>query len=73
MAGADRIVPIGRHSKLRPGFIHDGFHPLRRMVRWVAVERPMSYKYQFTAASVSELEWNLYEKVFEDIPQPQSA
>ena len=45
--GADRIVPVGRTGQFRPGFLHDGFEPLRRLVRWSTVERPLSYKYRF--------------------------
>jgi long-chain-fatty-acyl-CoA reductase len=37
--GADRIVPVGHTGWPTEGFIHDGFHPMRRMVRWSAVER----------------------------------
>lgn len=45
--GADRIVPIGRSARMRSGFVHDGFHPMRRMVRWSAIERDTRFKYQF--------------------------
>ena len=37
--GADRIIPLGHTGWPTEGFIHDGFHPMRRMVRWSAVER----------------------------------
>lgn len=37
--GADRVIPIGHTGWPTEGFIHDGFHPMRRMVRWSAVER----------------------------------
>lgn len=37
--GADRIIPIGHTGWPTEGFIHDGFHPMHRMVRWSAVER----------------------------------
>lgn len=47
--GADRVVPLGRTGQFRAGFLHDGFEPLRRLVRWSTVERPMSYKYRFGA------------------------
>jgi long-chain-fatty-acyl-CoA reductase len=50
-AGADRIVQVGRMARMRPGFIHDGFHPMRRMVRWVAIERGLEYKYKFFSRS----------------------
>ncbi len=38
--GADRIIPPGRSGRMREGFIHDGFHPMRRMVRWSTVDVP---------------------------------
>jgi hypothetical protein len=37
--GACRIIPVGRSCRMRDGFIHDGFHPMRRMVRWSIIER----------------------------------
>jgi long-chain-fatty-acyl-CoA reductase len=37
--GADRIIPVGHTGWPTEGFIHDGFHPMRRMVRWSTVER----------------------------------
>jgi long-chain-fatty-acyl-CoA reductase len=37
--GVARILPLGRTARMREGFIHDGFHPMRRMVRWSIVER----------------------------------
>ncbi|GAB4536233.1 MAG: aldehyde dehydrogenase family protein [Haliangiales bacterium] len=37
--GADRIIAVGHTGWPTEGFIHDGFHPMRRMVRWSAVER----------------------------------
>jgi long-chain-fatty-acyl-CoA reductase len=49
LAGADRVVPLGRMARFRPGFIHDGFHPMRRMVRWVVLERGLEQKYRFKA------------------------
>jgi long-chain-fatty-acyl-CoA reductase len=55
-AGVDRIVPSGRMTVFRPGFIHDGFHPMRRMVRWSIVERPVSTKYRFAGAGIEQLE-----------------
>lgn len=59
-AGAVRIVQVGRMSRLRPGFIHDGFHPLRRMVRWVALERGLEQKYRFMTHSPEEDERRIY-------------
>jgi long-chain-fatty-acyl-CoA reductase len=47
-AGADRIVPAGRMTRFRPGLSHDGFRPMARMVRWVSLERNISFKYKFT-------------------------
>ncbi|MBA3329114.1 MAG: aldehyde dehydrogenase family protein [Solirubrobacterales bacterium] len=58
--GADRIVQVGRMSRLRPGFIHDGFHPMRRMVRWVALERGLEQKYRFMTHSPEEDEQRIY-------------
>lgn len=37
--GADRIIPVGHTGWPTEGFIHDGFHPMQRMVRWSAIER----------------------------------
>jgi len=37
--GADRIIPIGHTGWPTEGFIHDGFHPMQRMVRWSTIER----------------------------------
>ncbi len=54
LKGADRIVPLGRMARFRPGFIHDGFHPMRRMVRWVALERGLEQKYRFMTHSPEE-------------------
>lgn len=46
-AGADRVVSIGRTGRSWPeGFIHDGFHPMRRMVRWSAVEPRTGWLYR---------------------------
>ncbi len=59
-AGVDRIVQVGRMARFRPGFIHDGFHPMRRMVRWVAIERGLEQKYRFMSHSVEEDEQRIY-------------
>src|SRR5712691_2768232 len=58
--GADRIVQVGRMSRFRPGFVHDGFHPMRKMVRWVTVERPIALKYRYTDVSPEEYDRKLY-------------
>jgi long-chain-fatty-acyl-CoA reductase len=50
-AGAVRIVPAGHMGIMRPGFVHDGFHPMRRMVRWVTVERGYEQRYRFMTGS----------------------
>jgi long-chain-fatty-acyl-CoA reductase len=55
-AGADRIVPPGRMGRFRPGLSHDGFHPMRRMVRWAALERDGSFKYRFASKESEEAE-----------------
>jgi long-chain-fatty-acyl-CoA reductase len=54
--GADRIVPPGRMGRFRPGLSHDGFHPMRRMVRWSALERDGSFKYHFASGESAEAE-----------------
>lgn len=59
-AGADRIVQVGRMTRFRPGFTHDGVHPLRQMVRWVTVERPIALKYRYTDVSPEEYDRRLY-------------
>jgi long-chain-fatty-acyl-CoA reductase len=45
--GVDRLVDLGRAGRPRPGFSHDGMLPLSRMVRFVTLERPLSFKYHF--------------------------
>jgi long-chain-fatty-acyl-CoA reductase len=45
--GALRITDVGLASRPRPGFVHDGMHPLRRMVNYVTVERGVDYKGKF--------------------------
>jgi long-chain-fatty-acyl-CoA reductase len=59
-AGADRVVPIGRMARFRPGFIHDGFRPMSRMVRWVCIERNLDQKYRFMTHSRAEDEERIY-------------
>ncbi|WP_308313981.1 acyl-CoA reductase [Streptomyces sp. GbtcB7] len=34
-AGVRRVVSLGRAGGMPPGLSHDGFHPLRRLMRWV--------------------------------------
>ncbi|MFC4503475.1 MULTISPECIES: acyl-CoA reductase [Streptomyces] len=34
-AGVQRVVSIGKAGGMPPGLSHDGFHPLRRLMRWV--------------------------------------
>ena len=58
--GADRLVQPGRMTRFRPGFIHDGFHPLRRMVRWSTIERGLDYRYRFMSRSAEEDEDLIY-------------
>ena len=62
LAGADRIVQVGRTGRMRPGFIHDGFHPMQRMVRWATIERSLDYKFRFMKTSAREDEDNVYRK-----------
>jgi long-chain-fatty-acyl-CoA reductase len=59
-AGVDRVVPPGRMSRYRPGLSHDGFYPMARMVRWVAMERDGSFKYQYAGAASAEAETRRY-------------
>jgi len=54
--GADRLVPLGRMGQFRAGFLHDGFEPMRRLVRWATIERPLDYKYRFTRPGAVERE-----------------
>jgi long-chain-fatty-acyl-CoA reductase len=54
LAGVDRVVPLGRMARFRPGFVHDGFHPMRRMVRWVTIERGLEQKYRFKTDTQDE-------------------
>jgi hypothetical protein len=49
-------------ARFRPGFIHDGFHPMRRMVRWVSVERSLDHKYRFMTVSLEEDEERIYHR-----------
>lgn len=63
LAGASRFVQIGRHTRVRPGFSQDGFHPMRRMVRWVTIERGLEYKYRFMRASADEDEKRIYQQL----------
>lgn len=59
-AGADRVVQVGRMARFRPGFIHDGFYPMRRMVRLSSIERGLDYKYRFMSTSEEEDEQRIY-------------
>ena len=59
-AGADRIVQAGRMTRFRPGFTHDAMHPMRRMVRWVTVEREIDFKYRFTDVDPEVYDERLY-------------
>jgi long-chain-fatty-acyl-CoA reductase len=55
-SGVARIVQPGRMTRFRPGFTHDGMHPMRRMVRWVGIERGIESLYQLGRAAPSDLE-----------------
>jgi long-chain-fatty-acyl-CoA reductase len=59
-AGADRVVPLGRMTRFRPGLTHDGLQPMRHMVRWVTLERDIRYKFRFTAVDPDTYEGMLY-------------
>lgn len=59
-AGADRITQAGQMSRFRAGLSHDGFHPMRRMVKWVTVERELAFKYRFGSASPAEYDARLF-------------
>lgn len=67
-AGADRVVPMGRTARMRSGFVHDGFHPLRRMVRWSTIERGIEYKYRYWRATPQD-----EERTFRDLAMGQRA
>ena len=45
----------------RPGFTHDSQYPMQRMVRWVAYERGLEYKYKY----VEEVE-DYYKHLFKN-------
>lgn len=60
-AGADRLVSVGRSGRMRAGFIHDGFHPLRRMVRWSSIERDHDCLYHFPLRNPADEEQNYRE------------
>lgn len=46
-AGVDRIVRFGRAGRSWPeGFVHDGFYPLQRLVRWTSIESPIDWFYR---------------------------
>jgi long-chain-fatty-acyl-CoA reductase len=70
-AGADRIVPTGRMTRFRPGLTHDGFRPMARMVRWVSVERDISFKYKFTDVAKDVYDARLYGVALD--PQPSDG
>lgn len=59
-AGAVRITQAGQMTRFRAGLTHDGFHPMRRMVKWVAIERELAYKYRFGSASPAEYDDRLF-------------
>lgn len=42
-AGADRMCELGTHAVFRTGFPHDSVYPLASMVRWLNIEKPLSY------------------------------
>jgi long-chain-fatty-acyl-CoA reductase len=68
-AGADRITQAGQMSRFRAGLSHDGFHPMRRMVKWVTIERELAYKYRFGSASPAEYDARLFGVIDEVEPR----
>ena len=52
--GASRVCDVGLVSRPRPGFTHDGFRPMQRMVRWVGLERGLDYKGKFRTGTAQE-------------------
>lgn len=60
MRGAARICEVGLVSRPRPGFTHDCYKPLQRMVRWVSLERGLDYKGKFRSSSAEEFRNGLF-------------
>lgn len=63
--GADRICELGTHTLPRPGFPHDSMYPMTRMVRFMNLERPMSFKgkYNEDEENIGKLYYG-YDKTF---------
>jgi hypothetical protein len=47
-------------TRFRSGFIHDGFYPMRRMVRLASIERGRDFKYRFMTMTKEEDERAVY-------------
>ena len=63
-------------TRFRPGLTHDGFLPMARMVRWVSIERSISFKYKFTDVSQEVYDERLYGVALRDrrdAPVPRLA
>jgi long-chain-fatty-acyl-CoA reductase len=60
--GACRITEVGLVSRPRPGFTHDAYQPMRHMVRWVSLERGLSYKGKHRSSSKEEFSNSIYKK-----------
>lgn len=71
-AGADRLCEVGRASRPRAGFTHDGYLALQWLVRWVSIDRPNGYRYKHWYAAQEELD-DVYFGTDPDILEPPAA
>jgi hypothetical protein len=56
----DDVDFVIRPPDLPKAVAHVGFHPLRRMVKWVATDPELAYKYEFGSASSAECDNRLF-------------
>jgi long-chain-fatty-acyl-CoA reductase len=68
--GVLRVTELGLSSRPRPGFVHDGTHPLRRMVNYVCVERGLDYKGKFRGNDRNAFKDSVFLKGRPDEPGP---
>jgi len=73
--GVDRICELGIQVIPRIGFPHDSQLPLAHMVRWVNLERPMSYKgkYWETDKEMDSLFFGYYDEETMKMMEEQEA